>query len=205
MTDYFDNRSAFNQGVGVTFSPDTLNPRAVNFNAVSSLVNNKTVLDIGCNNGRWMSWLLDNGATHVTGIDTDANALTAARSNLATYFTDSQYTLVESSWENYTTSAAFDVVFCAGMIHLGSTQSNLINKLPSLGTTAIIEGGVTSSELTQVVTDSDTELTWYTQTQVRTMSDIQSYLNSSSYTSITWHSPTTVDSSYIGSILVSAS
>jgi len=205
MTDYFDNRPDFTQGEGIALSPDNLNLRSVNFDLVSSLVNSKTVLDIGCNNGRWMSWLLDKGATHVTGIDTDSDALTAAESNLSTYFTSSQYTLANSSWEDYTTSTAFDVVFCAGLIHIGSNQSTLINKLPSLGTTAIIEGAVTSSDKTELITHNNEKGTWATQTQVRTMSDIQSYLNSSSYTSITWYNPTTVSASHIGRILVSAS
>ncbi len=204
MSDYFNNRPLFTEGDGVAISPLSLNPRAVSFNAVSSFVLNKTVLDIGCNNGRWISWLLDNGASHVTGIDVDTVDLAAAESNLGAYFESSKYSLQESSWENYSPSSPFDLVFCAGMLHLGNTQQTLIHKLPSLGTSAIIEAGVTTPDNSIEHSSTTEKLCWYPLTHVRTMTDIQSYLETSSYNTLNWVNPASVSDDYSGRVVVTA-
>ena len=204
MSDYFDNRPLFTTGEGVAISPVSLNPRAVSFSAISSLVLNKTVLDIGCNNGRWMSWLLDNGASHVTGIDVDTVDLAAAESNLGVYFESSNYSLQESSWENYSPSSPFDLVFCAGMLHFGNTQQTLIHKLPSLGTSAIIEATVCTPDQSTETSGTTAKLSWYTSHHVRTMSEIQNYLETSSYSTLNWIDPGSVSDDYSGRVILTA-
>ena len=87
FTDEADGLTEQNVGSkGTGISKTVLNDRATFFNSIASLVSGKKVLDVGCNNGRWMSWLLDQNASHVVGIDSDSGVIGVANTNLQKYF-----------------------------------------------------------------------------------------------------------------------
>jgi len=212
---YFDNKLAFtdeasgdnstnvdSKGTGI--SRVVLNLRASSFDSVGSLVNGKKVLDVGCNNGCWMSWLLDKGATHVVGIDSDSGVIGVANTNMQEYHATSKYTLAISKWEDYTAPADIDVVFCAGMLSFGTTQSSLITKLATFGDKLILEGAVTTSANSVEKTNPDDGVgNWYSKTKVPTINNIKAYLESS-FTTLTWKDPSSYSSNWAGIVLVTA-
>lgn len=189
---------------GTGIAKEVLNDRATFFNSIASLVSGKKVLDVGCNNGRWMSWLLDQNASHVVGIDSDSSVIGVANTNLQKYFATSKYTLAISKWEDYSAPSDIDIVFCAGIIHVGITQSTLITKLASFGNKLILEGPVCTSDDSVERTNPDSGVgDWDAKTKVPTIDNIKSYLDGS-YSSLTWKNPSSYSSNWAGNILVTA-
>ena len=117
---YFDNRDLFvNQDIdkSITSEADVLNEKAAAMEGFASYVNEKTVLDLGCADGRFCSWFLDKGASKVHGVDIEKNYIDNAKVVMANYFTDDKYSfevgdIVDSSFSvsNYDVVALFNTL-----------------------------------------------------------------------------------------------
>ena len=140
MIDYFNNRSLFTnrENFGVPTSIDILNTRANKFNAFSSLVANRNVLDVAGCDGRWGAWCLDNNAKHVYGFDISPTYIAEANNTLSQYFNNSKFTYTTSSWQDYTPPVQMDVVLLFGILYF-SPPELLIEKACSVANTILVD------------------------------------------------------------------
>ena len=117
---YFDDRGLFvNQDIdkSITSEADVLNIKAAAMEGFASYVKEKTVLDLGCADGRFCSWFLDKGASKVHGVDIEKNYIDNAKVVMANYFTDDKYSfevgdITDSSFSvsNYDVVALFNTL-----------------------------------------------------------------------------------------------
>ncbi|MEW5852657.1 MAG: methyltransferase domain-containing protein [Myxococcota bacterium] len=75
----------------------------------------RTFLELGCGTGRLSRLMLDQGASHVTMVDSSRRALALAR-KLFEDVSPSRYDVVESDILEYRPPQRFDVVFSSGVV-----------------------------------------------------------------------------------------
>lgn len=107
----------------------------------SSYIDQVSVLDVACCDGRWSSWFLDNGANTVHAFDIEENYVSNAPTLMANYHDESLYSFETSSWEDFSTVESFDVVALFGILHFidPADVATLLEKATTLGDTIIID------------------------------------------------------------------
>lgn len=116
---YFDTRPAFlDRGEdSMTSSPDLLSPRAEQYEQYRSLLDGKSVLDVGCCDGRWSAWALDSGAISVHGIDVNPDFINGGLPLMQEYFPDGAYSFDAVSWQDADPGMSYDAVLLFGILY----------------------------------------------------------------------------------------
>ena len=106
------------------------------------MLHNKSVLDIGCNEGFFCNEVIKLGAVKCIGIDKNNQTINKARTN----FPNTQITFICSSFEDFynSTNEKFDVVLLCSVLHYmdGKKILELISKILNPNGMLIFEGGV---------------------------------------------------------------
>ena len=137
---YFDTRPAFlNRGeASMTSSPELLGPRAVQYEQYRPLLQGKTVLDVGCCDGRWSAWALDSGAISTHGIDIEPNFINGGLPLMQEYFPEGGYSFDVVSWQDADPVMAYDVVLLFGVLYWQDPYG-LLKKAMGWGSTLLID------------------------------------------------------------------
>lgn len=109
------------------------------------LVENRTVLDIGCCVGSTGAWVLDNGATKYTGIELQKNFAEQAEKNLLKCFPTDHWEILNSSLEDFLeqNTESYDIVFAGGVMHTSLYYQDLIKKISKIAKIAIVVESIT--------------------------------------------------------------
>lgn len=85
----------------------------------TELVQGKTVLDLGCCVGSAGAWVLDCGAKSYTGVEIQSTMSDLAAQNLAQCYPDSNWTIIETSFEEFfqTNTTQYDIVIALGVVY----------------------------------------------------------------------------------------
>jgi SAM-dependent methyltransferase len=86
----------------------------------------KTILDVGCGNGRNLNWPLRYGAARAVGIDVDDRTLEAARKNLSSF---PQADIRRCSAYDLTDENLYDIAFSIGVIHHLERPQEAVNNM----------------------------------------------------------------------------
>lgn len=127
----YDNDIFFNSYIsmrktGVTYN-DFVEQPAIK-STISSL-NGKTVLDLGCGNGQFSKYCVDNGALKVTAVDISKNMIELAKKENKHDKIDYICTPIEDlEAENQ----RFDIIISSLMVHYIEDYTRLIEKIVSL-------------------------------------------------------------------------
>lgn len=137
---YFDARPAFlNRGeASMTSSPELLGYRAAQYEQYRPLLQGKTVLDVGCCDGRWSSWALDSGAINVHGIDIEPSFIGGGLPLMQEYFPEGGYSFDAVSWQDADPVMAYDVVLLFGVLYWQDPYG-LLKKAMGWGSTLLID------------------------------------------------------------------
>lgn len=141
---YFDSRSLFlNRGeLSITSGEDLLRKRAVNFEHFAQFIFNKKVLDVGCCDGRWSSWMLDHGASFVHGVDVNPIYINSgALSIMPQYFPEEKYSFEVADILMYQPSVSFDVVALFGVLCFQDPMQ-MISKSCGIADTILVDSAV---------------------------------------------------------------
>tara|TARA_R100001015_G_C4634818_1_gene202244 strand:+ start:7493 stop:8038 length:546 start_codon:yes stop_codon:yes gene_type:complete len=137
---YFDSKPLFvNLPIteAMVSAENILNEKAESFSVFSSELNGKTVFDVGCCDGRFSAWCLDQGATHVHGLDVNSNYIAGAENIMPNYFTADKYTFEVGDINTYTPTATYDVVILFSILYFGDVDTQ-IEKACSMADTILI-------------------------------------------------------------------
>jgi SAM-dependent methyltransferase len=106
----------FRETVPVTIETLTYKHEAI---APRSLVEGKTILDLGSCFGATGHWCLSNGATSYTGVEFQEQTVNISSTLLKKYWNPDQFTIIKDEIENFLTNTTnkYDVVFACGMIY----------------------------------------------------------------------------------------
>jgi SAM-dependent methyltransferase len=138
---YFDSKPLFvNLPIdeAIVSAENILNARAEAMSVFSAELNGKTVFDVGCCNGRFSAWCLDQGATHVHGLDIESSYITSAENIMPNYFTADKYTFEVGDINNYTPISTYDIVTLFSILYFGNWETQ-IEKACSMADTILIE------------------------------------------------------------------
>lgn len=137
---YFDTRPAFlNRGeASMTSSPELLGPRAEQYEQYRPILEGKTVLDVGCCDGRWSAWALDSGAISVHGIDAERSFINGGLPLMQEYFPDGGYSFEVVSWQDADPTMSFDVVLLFGVLYWQNPYG-LLEKAMNWGSALLID------------------------------------------------------------------
>ena len=83
------------------------------------LVKGRTILDLGCCVGATGAWVLHHGAKKYTGIDLDQEFVTQSNTNLAKYFSEDKWNVIQSSIEDFlaNNNKKYDIIVASGVIY----------------------------------------------------------------------------------------
>lgn len=138
---YFDNKNLFVDlpiTEAMVSAEDILNARAESMSVFSAELNGKTVFDVGCCNGRFSAWCLDQGATHVHGLDIESSYIASAENIMPNYFTADKYTFEVGDINTYTPTSTYDIVTLFSILYFGDWETQ-IEKACSMADTILVE------------------------------------------------------------------
>ena len=141
---YFDSRNMFlNRGeLSVASALENLSRRAINFEVFAPFVVGKRVLDVGCCDGRWSSWMLDHGASSVHGIDRNSDYINlGALTIMPNYFSSEKYSFEVVDAFDYQPLEKFDVVALFGVLYY-ENPSAMIEKYCSVSDVVLVDTSV---------------------------------------------------------------
>lgn len=116
---YFDTRPLFlDRGQdSMTSSPKLLGPRAEQYEQYRHLLEGKSVLDVGCCDGRWSAWAIDSGAISTHGIDINPDFIKGGLPIMQEYFPEGGYSFDAVSWQDANAAMSYDVVLLFGILY----------------------------------------------------------------------------------------
>ncbi|MCI5148887.1 MAG: methyltransferase domain-containing protein [Candidatus Electrothrix sp. MAN1_4] len=124
----YDNQKFYKEYQAMRNSPQELN-QVLEQPAIKSLLpscNHASVLELGCGNGQFCNYLIDQGADKVIGVDVSKNMLQDA----AQYITDNRITLIESSIEEFEFGyAQYDLVVSSLAFHYINDLNAVFDKI----------------------------------------------------------------------------
>ncbi len=101
----------------------------------------KRVLDLGCCVAATGAWVLDQGASHYTGVDVQKDFLKKSQENLLKYYNTDKWSIVDNSIQDYLENCneQFDIVIAAGSLVACFDQFSLIKNMSKIAKEIIIE------------------------------------------------------------------
>lgn len=92
---------------------------------------NKKILDIGCNAGILGAWVLDNGANFYQGLEIDKSLSDTAKSNLSKYFKNYNWNIKQEDGENFLheNKEYYDLIVLGGIVQAFSNPIEILNKV----------------------------------------------------------------------------
>ena len=103
-----------------------------------TLIEGKTVLDIGSCYGATGAWCLDNGATHYTGLEPQHKFVVDSKEMLGARYTAEQFDIVEDTIEKFTSDKKYDIIIASGVIYASYDPYQFINKVTKMANHSII-------------------------------------------------------------------
>jgi hypothetical protein len=142
---FFDEIPDFINSGAITSGEELLKQRLTDeISNFSSFVNGKSVLDIGCADGRWSAWALKNGASFVNGVDKEPSFINIANTIFPKYFSSEKFNFEVQPWKTYTPNKQYDVSFLFGVVDYDD-QELLIDKCFSFSNKICVITGVQNS------------------------------------------------------------
>tara|TARA_Y100001963_G_scaffold149402_1_gene228869 strand:- start:3188 stop:3775 length:588 start_codon:yes stop_codon:yes gene_type:complete len=143
---YFDDRPLFvdQPDIEKTMTSDAtnLNDKAVAMECFIPYFKDKSVTDLGCADGRFCSWFLDKGGVNAHGIDIKDTYIDQAKSNMANYFANDQYSFEvgDITLDTFTSSKHYDVVALMNVLNfkLPFKQVEKACNLSRIGTVLVV-------------------------------------------------------------------
>ena len=104
-----------------------------------SLVEGRTILDLGCCLGATGHWCLSEGATHYTGVEVQETYATAARMLMSKYHPNDAI-IIESSIEDFlaTNTQQYDVVAILGVIYVFTDYYSILKKITDIARESVV-------------------------------------------------------------------
>lgn len=104
------------------------------------LLKGKSVLDLGSCVGYTGAWALHHGAKSYHGVEFSPDFVNISKRNLTKHFLNHQWTIEESSIEEFfKTDIKFDIVVASGVIYAFTDPIAFLNNLSRYGDTCVIE------------------------------------------------------------------
>lgn len=104
----------------------------------SSLIKDKTVLDIGSCIGATGAYVLSNGARKYTGIEMQPAFVDISNRLLSKYYDITTFEIFNRGLEDFHSNEKFDIVICAGVLYAIFDTFSAVSKLTSLAKETII-------------------------------------------------------------------
>lgn len=107
-----------------------------------SMIEGKTVLDLGCAVAATGAWALANGATHYTGIELQEEFADIAAANLSQYYSPEQWKVFCVPIETFLSVSVkrFDVIVISGVLYGIADYFSLLKQMTKIAGTIVIEG-----------------------------------------------------------------
>jgi 2-polyprenyl-3-methyl-5-hydroxy-6-metoxy-1,4-benzoquinol methylase len=134
---YFDEKPEFLNSEIVGSTKSNLEYKLKNIEKFKKYLRGK-VLDIGCCDGRWSAWALDNGAKFVHGIDKEISYINKSNEIFSKYFDKSNYKFEAINWKNFKSTKKYDLIFLFGILYYND-QEKLIETCSSLSDTILVD------------------------------------------------------------------
>jgi SAM-dependent methyltransferase len=101
----------------------------------------KRVLDLGCCVAATGAWVLDHGAVHYTGVELQPDFAANSRKNLAQYYSNDSWTVVDSDIESYLANCIeqFDIIVICGSIYAIFDYYSVVKGMCNVGQEVILE------------------------------------------------------------------
>lgn len=131
------------------------------------LVKGKSVLDLGCCVAAAGAWVLEHGASRYVGVELQPSFVSCARQNLTKYFANSNWSIVESTFNDFFKQNVekFDIIIACGVIYTTALYQLLIDSMTKIGDVIIIESNdpllFSSNELSNVHNIENLPITQY--------------------------------------------
>jgi hypothetical protein len=106
------------------------------------LIQDKTILDVGCMMGTTGAWCLANGARHYTGIDSRCADLELGEEIFKKYFNHDQYSLVEGWIETFRPGTKYDIVIASGVIYAVFDSFEFVKTIANLSRDIVLVDAV---------------------------------------------------------------
>lgn len=115
----------------------------------SSILKNKTVLDLGSCNAASGAWCLSNGAKHYTGVEFQKNYVTQSARNLEKYYPKTKWAIESDSIQSFIkkNEKRYDIVIALGVVHAFDDVVDFLYQISSLADCIVIDGSHPSTML----------------------------------------------------------
>lgn len=104
------------------------------------LVENRSILDLGCCVGATGAWALDNGALTYTGVELQKNFANQAKENLSQSFAKDKWKIIESSFEDFFKHNIenYDIVYAGGILYSSLYYQELLKHVTDIANVAVV-------------------------------------------------------------------
>ena len=104
------------------------------------LVQDKTILDLGCCGGATGAWVLSHGARHYTGVELQSKFCDLAKNNLSKYFNQDSWEIKEQSFNEFFINNInkFDIVVALGVLYHSADYIRTLENFSKLSLDRII-------------------------------------------------------------------